>query len=111
MPMKDLAGRHAVENLDTADFDQPVAAQRVEASGFGIENDFAHGKLPRVANHDRRGGILAASVRMSRIRARTGSSPCDVSTTKFARLRFSASGICRARMASNFSLVMLSRAT
>ena len=42
MPMKGLPGRHAVENLDTADFNQPVAAQRVEAGGFGIENDFAH---------------------------------------------------------------------
>ena len=41
---------------------------------------------------------------MSRIRARTGSSPCEVSTTKSARLRFSASGSCRARMASSFSL-------
>ena len=43
MPVKDLAGRHAVEDLDTADLDQPVAAQRVEAGGFGVENDFAHG--------------------------------------------------------------------
>ena len=40
---------------------------------------------------------------MSRIRARTGSRPCEVSTTKSARLRFSASGNCRARMASSFS--------
>ena len=42
MPMKGLAGRHPVQNLDAADFNQPVAAQRVEAGGFGIENDFAH---------------------------------------------------------------------
>ena len=41
-PMKSLAGRHAIENLDTADFHQPIAAQRVEPGGFGIENDFAH---------------------------------------------------------------------
>ena len=40
--VKGLAGRHAVENLDAADLDQPVAPQRVEAGGFGIENDFAH---------------------------------------------------------------------
>ncbi len=40
--VKGLARRHAVEDLDAADFDQPVAAQRIEASGFGIENDFAH---------------------------------------------------------------------
>jgi hypothetical protein len=42
MPMKDLTGRHAIENLDTADFNQPIAAQRVKAGGFSIENDFAH---------------------------------------------------------------------
>src|SRR3954470_14581913 len=40
--MKGLAGRHAIEDLDAADLDQPVAPQRVEAGGFGIENDFAH---------------------------------------------------------------------
>ena len=40
--VKGLPGRHAVEDLDAADFDQPVAAQRIEAGGFGIENDFAH---------------------------------------------------------------------
>ncbi len=61
VPVKGLAGRHAVENLDTADFDQPVAAQRVEAGGFGIENDFAHGMTDREkTNQDRRCGILAA---------------------------------------------------
>ena len=38
-----LSRRHAVEDLDAADLDQPVAAQRIEARGFGIENDFAHG--------------------------------------------------------------------
>src|SRR6202795_4908004 len=42
MPMKSLAVRLAVEYLDTADFNQAVAAQRVEAGGFGVENDFAH---------------------------------------------------------------------
>jgi hypothetical protein len=37
-----LARRHAVENLDAADFDQAIAAERIEASGFGVENDFTH---------------------------------------------------------------------
>ena len=41
--MKGLAGRHAVEDLDAADFNQAITAQRVEAGCFGIENDFAHG--------------------------------------------------------------------
>ena len=45
--VKRLPCRHAVEYLDTADFDQPVAPQRVEAGGFGIENDFAHESLSR----------------------------------------------------------------
>src|SRR4030088_917095 len=112
VPMKCLPRRHAVENLDTTDFDQPVAPQRIEAGGFGIENDFAHGLQTegRMTNQDRRCGSITASLRMSRIRARTGSSPCEVSTTKSARLRFSAAGSCRARMASSISPVMLSRA-
>jgi len=42
MPMKGLAGRHAVDDLDTADLDQPIAPQRVEAGGFGIQDDLAH---------------------------------------------------------------------
>ena len=41
--VESLPRRHAVVDLDAADLDQPVAAQRIEASGFGIENDFAHG--------------------------------------------------------------------
>ena len=110
--VKGLPGRHAIENLDAADLDQPIAAQRIKAGGFGIENDFAHQRSgPGIkANQARRRGILATCCRMSRIRARTGSRPCEVSTTKSARLRFSASGSCRARMASSFSPVMLSRA-
>src|SRR5882757_4599252 len=109
--VKGLAGRHAVEDFDATDLDQTVAPQRVEAGGFGIENDFAHGQQPKeAANQGRRRGILTARLRMSRIRARTGSKPCDVSTTKSARLRFSASGNCRAMRASSFSSVMSSRA-
>src|SRR3984957_1479274 len=54
MPMKRLAGRHAVEDLDTADFNQPVAAQRVEAGGFGVENDFAH---MQAAGNDESGSL------------------------------------------------------
>src|SRR6516164_10664723 len=40
--MKGLSRRHTVEQLDAADFDQAVTAQRIEAGGFCIENDFAH---------------------------------------------------------------------
>ena len=41
--VKALPRRHTVVDLDAADLDQPVAAQRIEACGFGVENDFAHG--------------------------------------------------------------------
>jgi hypothetical protein len=41
--VKTLPRRHPVENLDAADFHQPVAPQGIKAGGFGIENDFAHG--------------------------------------------------------------------
>ena len=69
---------------------QSVADALGRDKPIGIENDFAHQLYPlRLTNQDRRCGILAASARMSRIRARTGSSPCEVSTTKSARLRFS----------------------
>src|SRR6201999_2068886 len=111
------AGGLVVVDSAAPALDQPVATQGIEAGGFGVENDFAHGikeppraKQPEQTNQDRRGVILAASVRMSRIRARTGSRPCEVSTTKCARCLFSASGICRARMASSFSAVILGRA-
>ena len=42
MTVKRLSGRHAIEDFHATDLDQPVAPQRVEAGGFGIENDFAH---------------------------------------------------------------------
>jgi hypothetical protein len=61
MAVKDLSRRHAIENLDAADFDQPIAAQGIEAGGFGIEDDFAHERVPGgMANQLRRCGILAA---------------------------------------------------
>ena len=43
--MERLAGRHAVEDLDAADLDKPIAAQRIEPGRFGIENYFAHGRV------------------------------------------------------------------
>ena len=39
------AGRHAVDQLDAADLDHPVAALGVESGGLGIEHDFAHGEV------------------------------------------------------------------
>jgi len=43
--VKGLTGWHAIENLDAADLNEAVAAQRIKAGGFGIENNFAHGPL------------------------------------------------------------------
>ena len=39
------AGLDAVEHLDAADLDHAVAAGRVEPGGFGVENDFPHGRI------------------------------------------------------------------
>ena len=36
-------GRAAVDELDAADLDDPVALGGFEAGGFGVENDLAHG--------------------------------------------------------------------
>ena len=47
---------------------------------------------------------LSDRLRISRTWARAASNPCDVSTTKSARRRFSASGICLARMACELVL-------
>ncbi len=41
--MEGLPGRHAIDHLDAADLDQPIAAERIEACRFGVENDFTHG--------------------------------------------------------------------
>ena len=40
--VKALPRRHAVENLDAADFHQAVAAKGIKAGRFGVEDDFAH---------------------------------------------------------------------
>jgi hypothetical protein len=40
--MKHFAGGKAIEQLDAADLDQPIALERIEAGGLGIEHDFAH---------------------------------------------------------------------
>jgi hypothetical protein len=37
-----LPRRHAVEYLNATELNQTIASQRIQAGGFGIENDFAH---------------------------------------------------------------------
>jgi hypothetical protein len=41
--MKGLTARDAVDQFDAADLDEPVSLDRIEACGFGIKDDFAHG--------------------------------------------------------------------
>ena len=40
---KVLAGRQVVDQLDGADFDDPMAGRGVETGRFGIQNDLSHG--------------------------------------------------------------------
>ncbi len=52
--MKLLTRRNPVKQLDTTDFDQTVAAVRLEAGGLGIEHDFALHLLSLPDEHDDR---------------------------------------------------------
>src|SRR6478752_870339 len=106
--MKCRTGRYPVEQFDAAELDKAMALARIQAGGFGIENDFAHIAFQR-QNHRRRFGIVAIRARISRTWVRAASKPFDVSTTKSARARLSASGICLARIAANFCSVMPER--
>jgi hypothetical protein len=36
------AGLDSVEDFDTADFDHPVSAARIQPCSFGVEDDFPH---------------------------------------------------------------------
>ena len=48
-------GFDAVDHLDAADFDHSVAGIRAESSGFGVEDDFPHGKaMNRRQGRDKR---------------------------------------------------------
>ena len=83
-----------------ADLDDPVAGVGVEAGGLGVEHDLTHARRSAL--------IRAINARTS---ARAASMPRSVSMTKSARARFSASGICRARMRSSAAAVMPGRAS
>src|SRR5262245_21969158 len=111
-----LTGRDTVDQLDTADLDQAMTLKGIEPRGLGVEHDLAHFRLLQYvtlggANQRRRFGIVATASRRARPCARAASNPSEVSTTKPARARFSASGICLARMASSFSMVMPGRSS
>jgi hypothetical protein len=57
--VKRLSGRHVIDHLDAADFNEAITAQRIQACSFGVENDFAHDQVEPVSNQLRRCGILA----------------------------------------------------
>src|SRR5437588_11098844 len=105
--MECFAGREPIEELDAADLHQAIPGERIEPGGFGIQDNFAHRCSSAGANHRLR--IVATLCKMSRICARVCSKLCELSTTKSARPRFCASGICLARSVANFSSVMPGR--
>src|SRR5262245_23953099 len=113
--MEDPAAREPVHQLDAADLDQAVALQRIKTGRLGIEHDLAHRNSQAgeslSPNHFRRLGIVATAASTALTCARAASKLWEVSTTKSARRRFSASGICWARIASNFSAVMPGRSS
>ena len=39
------AARDVIDELDRTDLDDAMALGRIEAGGFGIEDDFAHGQV------------------------------------------------------------------
>jgi hypothetical protein len=47
--VKRRAGRNPIEQLDAADFDQPVTLVWIETGGLGVEYDFAHCRLASIA--------------------------------------------------------------
>ena len=72
------AGLDPVEHLDAADLDHAVAAGRIEARGFGVEDDFPHARIYRPAASPRQ-------ARMSRTWASVVDRSPPVSMTKSAR--------------------------
>src|SRR5205823_12386743 len=88
--------------LDAADLDHAVAAEGVQAGGFGIEDDFPHGGIYPPAWSPRQ-------ARMSRTCLSVVDRSAPVSITKSARRRFSASDVWRSRMVANFSALIPGR--
>src|SRR5690606_27774938 len=100
----------AVDQLDAADLYDPVAAQRIEPGGLGVEHDFAH-----VWDYQAVLNIWQAQVDSFSTSRRTWASVAasgpPVSIKKSARARFSASGSCSARICANRSGLMPGRAS
>jgi hypothetical protein len=47
--MQVTAGQLAVEQLDTADLDNPVAALSVQSRGFSIQKNLSHKRLSKTS--------------------------------------------------------------
>src|SRR6185437_8437948 len=97
--MEMAAGFDAVEHLDTADFDHSVTAAWIEARRLRIEHDFPHWRIYRA-------GVTPRQARMSRTCCSVVDRSVPVSITKSARLRFSWSGVWRARIESSLAAVI-----
>src|SRR5947209_728649 len=89
----------AIVDFDATDLDHPVAADRVQPGGLGVEDD-----LPHVENY--RLEPIPRQARMSRTWRSVVDRSAPVSTTKSARRRFSSSGIWRARTDSSLAGLM-----
>src|SRR5262249_6863978 len=119
--MEAASGRDEVVDLEAGQFHHAVAHGGLEAGGLGVEDDLARhclllscfGAAVQPALRSR-GGLRCGSRSTAMISAtcsRAGSRPREVSTTKWARARFSASAICWAKMASRRSGLMPGRAS
>jgi hypothetical protein len=115
--MEGAAGRKAVDQFDSADFDDAFDPG-IEPGRFRIEDDLAHRITPERQDvaASRSGGartqrVLPVSLGDDRLHwlARGFHAMAGVDDEIRAR-RFSASGTWRARIASNFSAVMPGRA-
>ena len=60
------AARNAVDQLDAAELDQAMALARIEAGGFGIEDDLAHLHFLLSFRRPREGGDQYSQDRITR---------------------------------------------
>src|SRR3546814_19725609 len=105
---------HMVQQFQGGDLDDAVAGGRIEAGGFGVENDLAHHtSLFRAAPGRqalrRRSPPVRNSLTMPASWRKLCRLPRPVCTTKSARRRFSASGSWRARIERRLAPVMPAR--
>ena len=83
---KDFAGGDVIEQFDATNFDHAMADKGIEAGGFGIENNFAHGFIFHV---------LRCKARAFFKRRKVSARPAPLGMTTSARRALRGSGIWR----------------